>query len=772
MKRRFFHTGRNRIFLVLFLSFLFVTLIPVALLSYIYNLSVSKTTAEVERNALRLLKQCQEQIESKLTLAENLVSDYAFDNEVSSFAAHSYARQSGDLASGVRRLSEKFTMNTTRLIEQADIVEIGLYAGRSRAVISRRSGYTRAETYFGGSVRSAERTAQELLDALRTESLCVRPAEEMTIYSYSAPAIAVSSPVFTRASRPMTDAFVFCYVGVSEIAETLNNLPVQESGMVCVADVDGRILFQTGAEERRFSAEAEIDLDERNYLILSDETAGGRKYAAYIPRAVAVEQANYITDTIVWVIAVGLLISLALAVYLAYLNAKPAAELHNMLRSHQQPDSVDADEPPVDYRFLKHAVGELIDTSQNLSENYRTYLSCARADFIHRVVNGSFAGVDEVEKRADMLQLSMDACFYSGLLVRYEGLEAPVSELDSHQFNELSGFLPVVEKAFPAQAGALRFFCDCEKPSELCVLALMDENDAETCADRLRAYVDGVAQALNREHHISLAYVCGGFTGDISRVGELFQNAQNVRGLKPEELNGLIFAARRAPDVSMLNYSLYNESRLIKAVAANQRPMVSALVRELVAENFSDDAGADRMNRFRQAMHLTVLRMVGGAEWSDEILQRAAFLLEPAAHPSAEETEAALQALLGEVMDRQERKNDTEDAALMEQVRGYIQANLADPSLALYNLAQEFRMPESTLYKFIRSESGMTFTALLEKMRMKHAVGLLISTDFTIDEIASLSGYNSAHAFRRVFKKVFDMLPTEYRDSTIGHDGE
>lgn len=91
-------------------------------------------------------------------------------------------------------------------------------------------------------------------------------------------------------------------------------------------------------------------------------------------------------------------------------------------------------------------------------------------------------------------------------------------------------------------------------------------------------------------------------------------------------------------------------------------------------------------------------------------------------------------------------------------------------SLTLYNLALEFRMPESTLYKFIRNESGMTFTALLEKYRMKHAVGLLISTDFTIDEIASMSGYNSAHAFRRVFKKVFGTLPTAYRTTTIGHD--
>ena len=53
---------------------------------------------------------------------------------------------------------------------------------------------------------------------------------------------------------------------------------------------------------------------------------------------------------------------------------------------------------------------------------------------------------------------------------------------------------------------------------------------------------------------------------------------------------------------------------------------------------------------------------------------------------------------------------------------------------------------------------------------MKHAVGLLISTDFTIDEIASMSGYNSAHAFRRVFKKVFGTLPTAYRTTTIGHD--
>jgi transcriptional regulator GlxA family with amidase domain len=51
----------------------------------------------------------------------------------------------------------------------------------------------------------------------------------------------------------------------------------------------------------------------------------------------------------------------------------------------------------------------------------------------------------------------------------------------------------------------------------------------------------------------------------------------------------------------------------------------------------------------------------------------------------------------------------------------------------------------------------------LEQIRIKHATDLLFTSEKTIDEIAQDVGYNSAHAFRRAFKRVSGVLPSLYR---------
>jgi two-component system response regulator YesN len=58
----------------------------------------------------------------------------------------------------------------------------------------------------------------------------------------------------------------------------------------------------------------------------------------------------------------------------------------------------------------------------------------------------------------------------------------------------------------------------------------------------------------------------------------------------------------------------------------------------------------------------------------------------------------------------------------------------------------------------------MSFSSYLEKVRMRHACDLLGQAEVTIDAVASQSGYGSAHSFRRAFKRVMGVLPSEYRD--------
>jgi AraC-like DNA-binding protein len=59
---------------------------------------------------------------------------------------------------------------------------------------------------------------------------------------------------------------------------------------------------------------------------------------------------------------------------------------------------------------------------------------------------------------------------------------------------------------------------------------------------------------------------------------------------------------------------------------------------------------------------------------------------------------------------------------------------------------------------------GQTFVSYLAHYRMRKAAHLLLYTDMTVKEIGSAVGYSNPNYFGRVFHRIYEMTPTEYRE--------
>ena len=58
---------------------------------------------------------------------------------------------------------------------------------------------------------------------------------------------------------------------------------------------------------------------------------------------------------------------------------------------------------------------------------------------------------------------------------------------------------------------------------------------------------------------------------------------------------------------------------------------------------------------------------------------------------------------------------------------------------------------------------GMNISDFIEAVRINFAKSKLMKTKDSIEDIALQSGYNSAHAFRRAFKRNTGSTPSEFR---------
>ena len=82
-------------------------------------------------------------------------------------------------------------------------------------------------------------------------------------------------------------------------------------------------------------------------------------------------------------------------------------------------------------------------------------------------------------------------------------------------------------------------------------------------------------------------------------------------------------------------------------------------------------------------------------------------------------------------------------------------------------LAREYCMSVSKLTRAFRQVYGVPLHAYVIEARLQKGAELLINSDITIKEISELLGYMKPSQFSSDFKKLYDVLPGEYRSRNL-----
>lgn len=101
--------------------------------------------------------------------------------------------------------------------------------------------------------------------------------------------------------------------------------------------------------------------------------------------------------------------------------------------------------------------------------------------------------------------------------------------------------------------------------------------------------------------------------------------------------------------------------------------------------------------------------------------------------------------------------------------REYIEQHYME-NLSLEVLAGEIHMNPYYFSSFFKKASGENFKDYLNKVRLKHAVTLLLSTDKKASEIAACVGFRDSRSFAEIFSRSYGETPSVYRKRVRGKD--
>lgn len=101
------------------------------------------------------------------------------------------------------------------------------------------------------------------------------------------------------------------------------------------------------------------------------------------------------------------------------------------------------------------------------------------------------------------------------------------------------------------------------------------------------------------------------------------------------------------------------------------------------------------------------------------------------------------------------------DAAILK-VQNWLQTTQAKDT-ALHLLVNQSQLEERTFLRRFKKATGMTTTEYCQHLRVGQARELFEFSTLSVEQITSQVGYNDAGAFRKVFKRIVGLSPSEYR---------
>jgi signal transduction histidine kinase/ligand-binding sensor domain-containing protein/CheY-like chemotaxis protein/AraC-like DNA-binding protein len=102
------------------------------------------------------------------------------------------------------------------------------------------------------------------------------------------------------------------------------------------------------------------------------------------------------------------------------------------------------------------------------------------------------------------------------------------------------------------------------------------------------------------------------------------------------------------------------------------------------------------------------------------------------------------------------------DKAFLQKAIDLIMTNIQDPQLGVDSIADLFNLSRMQAYRKIKGLTGKSVVEFIRMVRIKQALKLMDTHQYTLSQIAAETGFNSSSYFTKVFKDEYGKTPSEY----------
>ena len=104
-----------------------------------------------------------------------------------------------------------------------------------------------------------------------------------------------------------------------------------------------------------------------------------------------------------------------------------------------------------------------------------------------------------------------------------------------------------------------------------------------------------------------------------------------------------------------------------------------------------------------------------------------------------------------------------QDELFLQKAVKLVEKNMADPSYNVDKLSEDLAISRSHFYRKLHELTDQSPTLFIRTIRLRRAAQLLKESGLSVSEVAYQCGFNSLAFFRKYFKDLYGVIPSDYK---------
>ncbi|UVI29387.1 AraC family transcriptional regulator [Paenibacillus spongiae] len=122
--------------------------------------------------------------------------------------------------------------------------------------------------------------------------------------------------------------------------------------------------------------------------------------------------------------------------------------------------------------------------------------------------------------------------------------------------------------------------------------------------------------------------------------------------------------------------------------------------------------------------------------------------------------------------EREAQKED-KNKIIVDAIKEFVEKNVLNINLSLQSVASNFKMSSAYVGRIFKQYENVSVGDYINGYRLDKAREMLLSSSFSVKEIADYLGFNNASYFITLFKKKYGLTPKEFRMNVVlGDEGQ